>query len=264
MRRLSTWLIALLLGGVATLAAHPPAAREPGAANPDLLWKFIHELCVPNALQGRPPEPCTRVELQDGPERGYALLKDAVGPAQYLLIPTARVPGIEAAFLWTPDAPNYFAPAWRYRTYVEELLHRQLPRDGISLAVNSAISRSQNQLHIHIDCTRETVREVIARHVREVGDAWAPFPELLAGHHYRAMRVMSPELDGADPFRLLARSLPDPDTMMGHHTLVVVGADFGDGQAGFVVLDGEADLAHGNLAHGAELQDHSCGLPRPS
>ena len=263
MPRVCAW-IAAVCAVIGLLATSPVAAREPGAANPDLLWKMIHELCVPNAQQGRPPEPCTRVDLQDGPERGYALLKDAVGPAQYLLIPTARVPGIETAFLWTPEAPNYFAPAWRARSYVEELLHRQLTRDAISLAVNSAISRSQNQLHIHIDCTRELVREAVVRRAREVGDSWAPFPELLAGHRYRAMRVVSAELDGADPFRLLARSLPDPGTMMGRHTLVVVGVDLADGQPGFVLLDGQADLATGNPAHGAELQDHSCGLPRPS
>jgi CDP-diacylglycerol pyrophosphatase len=264
MRRVCAWLIAIVFAAIGLLAAHPVAAREPGAANPDLLWKMIHELCVPNALQGRPPEPCVKVDLHDGPERGYALLKDAVGPVQYLLIPTARVPGIETAFLWTPEAPNYFAPAWRARSYVEELLHRQLPRDGISLAVNSAVSRSQNQLHIHIDCTRETVREAIARRLRDLGDGWAPFPELLAGHRYRAMRIMSGELDGADPFKLLARSLPDPKAMMGHHALVVVGADFADGQPGFVLLDGQVDLAIGNVAHGTELQDHSCGLPRRS
>jgi CDP-diacylglycerol pyrophosphatase len=227
------------------------------------LWKIIHELCVPNAQRGRPPEPCTRVDLQDGPERGYALLKDAIGPVQYLLIPTARVPGIETPFLWS-DAPNYFAPAWRDRSYVEELLHRQLPREGISLAVNSAMSRSQNQLHIHIDCTREAVRKAIARRVQQVGDSWTEFPELLAGHHYRAMRIMSAELKDADPFKLLARSLADPVAMMGQHTLVVIGADFADSLPGFVLLDGQVDLTTGNLAHGTELQDHSCGLPRPS
>jgi CDP-diacylglycerol pyrophosphatase len=264
MRRVCAWLIAIAFAVVGMLPPHPVAAREPGAANPDLLWKIIHELCVPNALQGRPPEPCARVDLEDGPERGYALLKDTVGPVQYLLIPTARVPGIETAFLWTPEAPNYFAPAWRYRSYVEELLHRQLQRDGISLAVNSAVSRSQNQLHIHIDCTREAVRKAVARRAHQVGDSWADFPELLAGHHYRAMRIMSAELNGADPFKLLAHSLPEPATVMGQHTLVVIGADFADGQPGFVLLDGQVDLTIGNLAHGTELQDHSCGLPRPS
>jgi CDP-diacylglycerol pyrophosphatase len=264
MPRVCGWLIAIVFAVIGLLAAHAVAAREPGAADPDLLWKLVHELCVANALQGRPPEPCTRVDLQDGPERGYALLKDAVGPVQYLLIPTARVPGIETAFLWTPEAPNYFAPAWRYRSYVEELLHRQLPRDAISLAVNSAVSRSQNQLHIHIDCTRAAVREAVARRLRDIGDGWAPFPELLAGHHYRAMRVLSAELDPADPFKLLARSLPEPKAMMGRHTLVAIGADFADGQPGFVLLDGQVDLPIGNVAHGTELQDHSCGLPRSS
>ncbi|MET0331942.1 MAG: CDP-diacylglycerol diphosphatase, partial [Dyella sp.] len=43
---------------------------------------------------------------------GYAILKDHHGPAQYLLIPTARITGIESPLLLRAGAPNYFAAAW--------------------------------------------------------------------------------------------------------------------------------------------------------
>ena len=36
-----------------------------------------------------------------------------------------------------------------------------MPRDDISLAVNSVYGRSQNQLHIHIDCVRSDVRNAL-------------------------------------------------------------------------------------------------------
>ena len=63
--------------------------------------------------------PFAVVDLWEGDAKGYAVLKDLVGAAQYLLIPTARVPGIESLLLLAPEAPNYFADAWRERGYTE-------------------------------------------------------------------------------------------------------------------------------------------------
>jgi len=41
----------------------------------------------------------------------------------------AGVSGIESPILLTPDAPNYFADAWEARRYIDEELHRTLPRE---------------------------------------------------------------------------------------------------------------------------------------
>src|SRR5262249_59391119 len=45
-----------------------------------------------------------------------------------------------------------------------------------------------NQLHIHIDCIRADVRAAIGRNQAKISFSWAPFPEILAGHHYMAIR----------------------------------------------------------------------------
>ena len=127
--------------------------------NPDALWMLVSTQCVPNQLQHSDPKPCASVDLNDG----YVILKDRRGLTQYLLIPTIRVSGIESAYLLTPGAPNYFADAWRERGYVERAARRALPRSAISLAINSAEGRSQNQLHIHIDCIRADVQKVLGR-----------------------------------------------------------------------------------------------------
>src|SRR3984893_12466159 len=50
------------------------------------------------------------------------------------------------------NAPNYWEAAWDARRYVEEGARRQLPRDKIGMAINSAASRSQEPLHIHVAC----------------------------------------------------------------------------------------------------------------
>src|SRR5438874_2670182 len=67
---------------VATLIAAPAPA---GAADPDALWKIVHDRCVPDAQQRGDPAPCAMVDLREGTANGYAVLKDLVGIAQFLL-----------------------------------------------------------------------------------------------------------------------------------------------------------------------------------
>lgn len=244
---------AVIAAGVALGQASPASA-----ADPDALWKVVDGQCKPDQRAHGDPAPCALVA--EGPG-GYAVLKDLVGATQFLLIPTARITGIESPELLQPGSSNYFAAAWRARTFVDQRAGEVLPRDWLSLAVNSEVGRTQDQLHVHVDCVRSDVRDAVQRHVDELGPDWTAFPEPLAGHHYEATAVRGDDLDGADPFLLLADRMPGARTEMGLHTLVVVGAWFGDGRPGFVVLTDRADGT--NLASGEELQDHDdCPPPR--
>jgi CDP-diacylglycerol pyrophosphatase len=247
---LSALFVALLAGAIVA------------KADPNALWNIVHGQCVPDEQQHGDPKPCAEVDLKLGVAGGFAVLKDIRGATQYLLIPTQQIGGIESAALLKPGAANYFADAWQARRLVEKAVGHAMPRDTLSLAINSELARSQNQLHIHIDCVRADVRDALRRERAELGRHWQPLPILLAGHRYRAMRVTGRSLAGHDPFKLLATGLPGARTDMGHHTLVVVGMQFAPHVAGFVVLDDRADLAHGDFAGGEELQDHSCALGR--
>ena len=104
------------------------------------------------------------------------MLKDLVGATQFLLIPTARIDGIESPQIVAADAPNYFADAWRARSFAEQRAGRGLPRDWMSLAINSADARSQDQLHIHIDCVRADVQETLAAHADDIGSDLGAVP----------------------------------------------------------------------------------------
>jgi CDP-diacylglycerol pyrophosphatase len=241
------WLTALLL---ASVAAH--------AADPSALWKIVDGQCVPHEQADRDPSPCAEVDIAAGVDKGFAVLKDLVGVAQFLLIPTARISGIEDPAILQPGETNYWYAAWRARSFVEARLHASLPRDATALAINSSVGRTQNQLHIHIDCIRRDVHDILAANLDKVGDVWASFPVPLAGRTYRAVRINQDTLDGVDPFRVLADG--EPGTDMGMHTLVAVGATFPDGTRGFVLLDDRARLAAGNYASGEELQDHQCAI----
>lgn len=233
-------------------------------ADASALWHIINERCVPGQAAHQDPGPCSIVDLSGGVDHGWVLLKDRTGVAQFLVMPSARISGIEDPAILKPDAFNYWAPAWQAQSFVDERLKTTLPRDAVSLAINSSVGRSQDQLHIHVDCVRADVRVAVNAHLDAVGTAWAAFPVPLAGHPYRAMRIGQATLAGVNPFRLLADADPAAAADMGHHTLVVVGAAFPDKTLGFVLLDGHADAATGNRASGEELQDHACAVARAS
>jgi CDP-diacylglycerol pyrophosphatase len=253
-------IVERLFAAAAALAAVLllPGAK-PSVFDPNALWKIVHGQCVPNQEQHGDPKPCAEVDLKDGVDHGYAVLKDLNGPTQYLLIPTAQVVGIESPELQAPGATNYFAAAWQARRFVEKALGHDLPADNVGLAVNSVLARSQSQLHIHIDCVRAEVRGTLARLRASIGDAWAPLSEPVGGHPYWAMRVMGPTLDGHDPFKLLADGIPQARESMKMRTLVVVGMQFDGGAPGFVLLTDRVNPLRFDFAAGARLEDHACG-----
>lgn len=230
------------------------------AADPSALWKIVDGKCVPHEQTMRDPSPCASVELAHGAEKGFAVLKDINGVAQFLLIPTVRISGIEDPAILAPDAINYWDAAWQARYFVEERLHTTLPRDAISLAINSSVGRSQDQLHIHIDCVRPDVRQALAANLDKIGGVWTPFPVPLAGNMYQAIRINQESLDGIDPFRILSEGDPRAASEMGKHTLVLIGASFADGASGFVLLDDHVDLLAGDFGSGEQLQDHTCAV----
>jgi CDP-diacylglycerol pyrophosphatase len=251
-----------LILAAAVLAALPSAGISAAQGDPNALWSIVNGSCVPDQKQHDDPAPCAQVDLGAGEEDGHAVLKDLVGPLQFLLIPTGRVTGIESPEILAPEAPNYFAAAWRARSFVEERAGRTLPREWLSLAINSERARTQTQFHIHVDCLRADVHQALVQHSSEIGTNWTPFPVPLAGHRYSAVAVSGEDLDAVNPFALLADGVPGARTDMGDQTLVVVGAVGPDGEPGFVILADHADAATGDTASGESLQDHeTCAAP---
>jgi CDP-diacylglycerol pyrophosphatase len=245
-------LVALLIGGlvIAAIGARLVASAR---TNPNALWDVVHGVCVPAARTTRKPGPCAAVDLADG----YAVLKDLRGATQVLVIPTERVSGIESAALLAPGSPNYWADAWSARSYVAGYAHRPVQRDDVALVVNSAYGRSQNQLHIHVDCVRPEVAAALKASLHRLGPSWSRFTLKLDGRRYRAMWLAGADLEARDPFKLLARD-PSARADMGAQTLAVVGITAPDGTPGFVLLSHAANLATGDNGHAEELMDHGC------
>ena len=233
------------------------ALAAPARADRMALWTIVHGACAPHAEAGQGPAPCERIDLSHGEEAGAALLKDLVGRAQFLAIPTRRVTGIEDPFLLDPAAPDYFAFAWSARDAVAARLGVPLPREATAIALNSQFARSQDQFHLHLDCLDAGVAAALAEAEGAIDETWRPMAAPLKGRIYWARRVLGDDLAGVRPLNLLAEGVPGAKAQMGQETLAAVGATFA-GAPGFILLADRAELAAGG--HAEDLQDHNCAL----
>ncbi len=239
----------MCFGAALALAACRGAPAD--AAFPGALWFVVHDMCGADLkLTGR-PAPCVRVA------HGYAILKDPRS-AQLLVIPTRRLSGIESPELLAPDAPNYWQAAWETKPLFETYTHRPVPRSDFGLAINSVTGRTQNQLHIHIDCVRPDVVKALADNLSSIGPQWSDLNVRLKGRLYRAMLLKGAELGARDPFRLLADSDPVAAADMGPETMAVIGVDLPSGEPGFVVLARRANMAVYDKGAAEGVLDHTC------
>jgi CDP-diacylglycerol pyrophosphatase len=224
------------------------AALDSGA-----LWKIVYLRCVPSQEASGTPGQCTAVDL-DG---HYAILKDISGKSQHLLIPTERISGIESPRVLENTAPDFWADAWASRHYVEASLKQSLPDNQLGLEINSEYQRSQEQLHIHMDCMRADIDSELAPHRQDALNQWRW--DTLDGHRYRIMRVTS--LTRAnDPFRLVARDNKDSEAM-ATQTILVTAAGPSAQRDGWLVVNSGMDVENGS-GTAEPLLDHKCEVAK--
>ena len=239
---------------LALIAAALALGLAPARADRMALWRIVHGECVPAAEKGAAlPPPCLQVE------GATAVIKDRNGIAQLLAIPTARVTGIEDPALLRPDAPDYFADAWRERALMAAYLPHMPARADVGIAVNSEYARSQDQLHLHVDCLKPEVVAAVAAYAPHFDGQWRPMTTALDGRRYWARRVDSADLAGVSPFLLLGEEMPKAKGEMGSWSLAALPVDFA-GRPGFALLADHAELAAGG--HAEDLQDHDCAVAR--
>jgi CDP-diacylglycerol pyrophosphatase len=224
----------LKLGAAAALAAMllSPATFS---ANRDALRQIVQGQCLVHWTERHDPSPCLRIELGDPPreETGYALLADQKGGAHFLLIPTRTITGIESADLLQRDAPNYLATAWQARERLEAAVGHALPRDTVGLAVNPLQARSQNQLHIHIECLRADVRKTLAGRAGYLTGGWRTVR--VGAYKFEGREILGETLDGENPFKILDERIREEHGVIGNYTLVIAGVQSPTGP-GFIML----------------------------
>ena len=222
-----------------------------------VLWRVV-QACVANHDLTGAAFPCLQVDTAGGAERGFVVLRAPFVKSHTIVAPTVRTIGIEAPRLRGPDAPDYFDDAWTARRYAMRGLARTPGRADLALAVNSRVGRSQDQLHIHIDCIRPKVRDALARDPDLGIGRWTRFKALPWMPTYRATALQGDTLAGINVFDLVAKGLDVPQDDMDEITIVVVGSDDVGGKPGFVVLARKRLTHVYDEAHGESLMDHSC------
>jgi CDP-diacylglycerol pyrophosphatase len=217
-------------------------------SNRDALRQIVQDECMVHWQQQHSASPCERLGV------GFAVLADRKGGAHFLLIPTRTVAGIESPEVIEPGAPNYFEAAWQARDRLAAVVGYEVPRSAVGLAVNPKKSRSQDQMHIHIECLRADVAASLRAAATNLSGAWSSIE--VAGWHFDALRIRGEDLGASNPIRLLAERVPDSQFRREEYSLVVAGMQYPEGP-GFVVLMGTA-------LPGELLLDSTCAVARPA
>ncbi len=216
-------------------------SAAPSRADRNALWARVQR-CVAE------PKPPYRSCLLHNKPHQFVVLKDGAPSktAAYLLLPDFKVPGIESPDVFVLPILNFWQFGWD-----EAAAYLKVPAYRIGLAVNSAVGRSQDQLHMHLSCAApKAVAALAAAHLTQHFQA-APFVEI-GRKTYNARLVDA--LTGKDsPFKLILE-IPGAKEHMRDQTIAVIGARGG----GYYVVQ---DFAHGSDDGVAEaLLDETCTL----
>ncbi|MCJ2014064.1 CDP-diacylglycerol diphosphatase [Methylobacterium sp. J-076] len=247
---------AALSAGLIGLVLAFPAAAGPDPTR-DVLWVALKTCVLAKRVADR-TFPCLAVDLGEGARPGTAVMRAPGEPTHIVVMPTETVSGLESSPLRGPRGTAYWRAALAARHFVSDALQDRVPEGEVALAVNSARGRSQDQLHIHLDCLRPRVVEALDRHGRQVRRQWAPFPVPLAGDRFQAMRVRATEADAFNPFAALTALPGRRDLSRTSFAAVATRPD--DPEPGYILL---AYRAPGASAE--DVMDHGCAIagPRP-
>ena len=251
-------LIRFCLGAVTLCAAGAAGVAIAGYGRRDALAAVVTGCALNYHLSGK-AFPCLAVHPgRDDP--AYALLRPLGNRYEVLLTATVAIPGIESLAIRPGNGSAFWQDAWLARDYVAAAIgRRDMPRDSVALALNSAPARSQDRMHIHIDCLGAANREAFVRQRAAITEAWSEFPEKLEGRLFWVRSVAGADLTDINPIALMLDGIPvaadDPASM----TLAVIGATLADGRPGFYLVAETATPAIDDGTGSAEdLLDHAC------
>jgi CDP-diacylglycerol pyrophosphatase len=232
----------LLLVGSGGAAAFDVSDRK-------ALWYVVNDLCRPMQQAFNLPIPCLKVDLANG----FAVIRAPGDKTQILVAPTARIAGIEGPAILRDQTLNLWSRAWSERNRVVESAPRPLDWNDIGMAVNSRRGRSQDQLHIHVDCVNPRLKLALASRASRLSSKWSKLDWGPWAGRYRVKELDSAGVD-QNIFKLIADEIPGAKSKMALQSIAVVGFTGSNGDRGFAVL------ASGDGGRAEELLDHACSV----
>lgn len=244
MSRIFALAVILMLASIAPET--PALAFEGQDLGRDGLWKVVHGLCAPMRKYTGLPTPCLAVDL----DRGFASLRAPDDVTHIIVTPLAKIPGVESPDLLRKDAPNFWSAAWSQRQFVIDAAPRRPAHAELGMAVNAAGSRSQDLLHIHVDCVAPRVAAALSR-LGPLGSNWFTLDLSRFDDVYRARKLTADQLN-QNIFRLVQLDVPGAAANMADVTIAVIGLRQSDGEDAFLLL------AATDGGHAEDLLDHDC------
>jgi CDP-diacylglycerol pyrophosphatase len=250
MSKLLSVVVALAFVCACTAQQPAPAQNSPASSQSDetdphvILWRIARQ-CKESLTKN---SGC-RAYVADG-DQEYAIIKDnsPVKPQAYLIIPVARVTGIEDPRVLTAPLSKLWQSAWLWAAE-----YPGFPPSRTGLEINSAMARSQNQLHIHISCVLPEVTDALSKADIPSDPQKAitmTFPSDRST--YRVVRVENLR-DANSPFVVVGKMAGVDANNMKDQSILVVAAQK---QPGFYVLDTTADGP--GTGYAEDLLDQKC------
>jgi CDP-diacylglycerol pyrophosphatase len=236
--------LAMAAAGFAGSGPSAGAAGDKASGLPrDALWTVVRSCIVAQQTIGV-PFPCVEV---DPPEAAgaVAVLRPPIEDTHLLVVPQQRMAGIEAAEPGSAGMAQVWRRAWESRRLLST---RPVAWDRAGMALNGPGQRSQDQLHIHVDCLDESKIRILDPQLRRLGPGWTR----LSGAFGRiwALRVDAADLSRFDPVSLADRGLPFRRETA---SLGVMGTKAPNGRPAFVVFASPTDSLE-------LILDSSCGV----
>jgi CDP-diacylglycerol pyrophosphatase len=188
----------------------------------DALWAVVRSCVVAKQTLGT-ALPCLKVDLTEGAEQGFVVLRAPLSSTHTLVVPTARVEGTESRALTKPEAAAYWRAALDSARFVVDALPGRISIADVGFAINARTGRSQDQLHIHLDCVRPGVQAALKRRGAGLNERWKRLAFALEGQRYWAMKIGPGQIREQNLFQSLAR-LPGGTQAAGSPTIAVISA----------------------------------------
>ena len=244
-------LISVFSASCSTAAKGQPLTRGPAGAKADALLHIMNS-CVSGFQASGSPAPCVAVDLRSG----YVVLKDQKGPSHFLVIPTKKITGIEDAVLESRDNTNYWQKAFENLSYVSAALGKKAPALALAIGVNSIATRSQNQLHLHMDCLAPEVYHWAQS--APAGTTEVSFKT----EKYRVTKIDAPLASFINSFDWLHAKIGNGNPSAENHALALVVSPLAVGRLQFLLFDSDTGPAVWDRGGGSAdlLMDRSCAI----
>lgn len=198
--------------------------------------------------------PCLKVVENAAPLSSYAVLREPAASERTIFSPLAVIAGIEDPELLDPTSPNYFYLAWNERSLA---VPSETAWQNVGLAVNAAIFRTQDHLHIHMGCARPDVRSILS--LADIDqNRFRRLRDRLEGQSYWARWIDASALAGENPVQLVADGIPGARRNMKGVTIGLFGAQSRGGEKGFYILANVMTSLPRRPAAAEELIDPKC------